>query len=58
MAYSVYLFSLTIWWSMTWGEATACPYIHFESAAEGAMKPLEVAVRTAAATFGGVAVFK
>lgn len=58
MAYAVYLFLLTIWWGKVWGDATACPYIHFESAVEGAMQPLEVAVRTVAETFGGVAVFK
>merc|ERR1712038_1040383 len=28
-AYSVCLFTLTIWWSGHWGDATACPYHHF-----------------------------
>ena len=27
MAYSVFLFTLTIWFSRQWGEATACPYV-------------------------------
>ena len=57
-AYAVYLFALTIWWGQVWGEATACPYFHFESWLEGTMKPLDVALRTIGATFGGVAVFK
>jgi len=57
-AYAVYLFLLTIWWGQVWGDATACPYFHFEALAEGTMKPLEVAVRTVAETFGGVAIFK
>eukprot|EP00093_Oithona_nana_P006732 06732.XXX_105051_103143_1 [CDS] Oithona nana genome sequencing. len=58
LAYSVFLFALTIWWGQVWGDATACPYFHFESLYEGSMQALEVAVRTIAATFGGVAVFK
>lgn len=58
LAYGVYLFTLTIWWGKVWGDATACPYIHFEDCLQGSMKPLEVAVRTAAEVFGGVAVFK
>ena len=58
LGYAVFLFSLTIWWGMVWGDATACPYFHFESLYEGTMKPLEVAVRTIAEVFGGIAVFK
>jgi aquaporin related protein len=57
-AYSVYLFALTIWWGRVWGDATACPYLNFEDCLQGSMPPLETIVRTAAATFGGVAVFK
>lgn len=57
-AYAVYLFSLTIWWSQKWGDATACPYLCFEDCINGAMPILETAVRTVAATIGGVAIFK
>ena len=57
-AYAIYLFLLTIWWAQKWGDATACPYTHFEDAIMGSMNWLEVGVRTAAAVFGGVAVFK
>ena len=31
LVYGVYLFLATIWWSLHWGDATACPYNHFES---------------------------
>nr|AHI85752.1 aquaporin 5 [Lygus hesperus] len=33
--YALFLFVLTIWWSRNWGDATACPYTHFEDVAEG-----------------------
>lgn len=58
LAYAVCLFTLTIWWSQHWGDATACPYIHFENWINGPMPILEVLVRTAAQVFGGIAVFK
>jgi aquaporin related protein len=58
MAYALYLFLLTIWWSDHWGDATACPYIHMEACAEGTMSRKETIVRTIAQTVGGVAVFK
>ena len=57
-AYSIFLFALTLWWGQVWGDATACPYFHFESLIEGSMQPLEVAVRTLAEVFGGIAIFK
>jgi len=57
-AYSVCLFILTIWWSGHWGDATACPYHHFEACLSGSMCPLEVVVRTVAQVVGGLAVFK
>ena len=55
--YAIYLFSLTIWWAQKWGDATACPYLCFEDTINGSMTILETAVRTVAATIGGVAVF-
>jgi len=57
-AYAVCLFTLTIWWSQRWGDATACPLPHFEACANGQMPFVEVAVRTVAEVVGGVAVFK
>ena len=56
--YVVCLFLLTIWWSQHWEDATACPYIHFESCLNGSMTVLEVVVRTVAEVVGGVAVFR
>merc|ERR1711902_49716 len=47
-AYGLYLFLATIWWSMHWGDATACPYNHFESCVEGNMSKQETIVRTIA----------
>ena len=55
--YAIFLFSLTIWWAQHWGDATACPYLCFEDCLTGSMTFLETAVRTIAATIGGVAVF-
>lgn len=56
--YAVYLFLLTIWWSMHWGDATACPYNHFEDLVQGNMSRQETIVRTIAEVVGGVAVFR
>ena len=58
MSYAVFLFLLTIWWGDHWGEATACPYIHFEDTLRGKMGVLETVVRTAAEVAGGILVFK
>ena len=57
-AYAVCLFLLTIWFSEHWGEATACPYNHFEDYAQGNMGLTETVVRTLAETAGGLAVFR
>ena len=54
----MFLFLLTIWWSEHWGEATACPYIHFEETIKGKMGVVETVVRTAAEIAGGILVFK
>jgi len=57
-AYGLFLFLLTIHWSLHWGEATACPYNHLEDLVQGKMSRQETLVRTVAETVGGVAVFK
>merc|ERR1711962_1910686 len=57
-AYAIALFLATIWWSLHWGDATACPYNHFESCVEGNMTKQETIVRTVAQVIGGVAVFR
>ena len=56
--YAIYLFLLTIWWSMHWGDATACPYNHLEDLVQGNMSRQETIVRTIAEVVGGVAVFR
>merc|ERR1712080_6808 len=57
-AYFIYMFLLTIWWGQHWGDATACPYNHFEECVQGKMTKQETAVRTVAQTIGGVLVFR
>jgi len=43
---------------MHWGDATACPYNHFEDCMQGNMTRQETIVRTIAEIVGGVAVFR
>merc|ERR1711962_1695939 len=57
-AYGLYLFLATWWWSLHWGDATACAYNHFESYIEGTMTKQEVIVRVIGQVIGGVAVFR
>jgi len=57
-AYAIALFLLTIWWSLHWGDATACPYNHVEEWIQGNLTRQETIVRTVAQTIGGVAVFR
>jgi len=56
--YAVLLFLLTIWWSLHWGDATACPYNHFEECIQGNISRQETIVRTVAEVAGGIAVFR
>ncbi len=58
LAYSVFLFTLTIWWSRQWGPATACPYLQMEDVVAGTMGFIEAAVRIAAEVAGGLLVFR
>lgn len=56
--YAIYLFILTIWWSLNWGDASACPYTHLEEAVEG-KKSLRVAFLLIwAELIGGLVVFR
>ncbi|XP_011253414.1 aquaporin-11 [Camponotus floridanus] len=56
--YALYLFLLTIWWSLNWDEASACPYTHMEDVVEG-KKPLGVAFLSICAELaGGLIIFK
>ncbi|XP_034834718.1 aquaporin-11 isoform X2 [Maniola hyperantus] len=56
--YAIFLFALTIWWSMNWGEATACPYTHIEDVIEGRGDIRKALLRTWAELTGGLLVFK
>ncbi|XP_041982365.1 aquaporin-11 isoform X2 [Aricia agestis] len=56
--YAVFLFALTVWWSLNWGDATACPYTHLEDIIEGKGDVRKAVLRTWAELVGGVAVFK
>ncbi|EFN85024.1 Aquaporin-12A [Harpegnathos saltator] len=56
--YAIYLFVLTVYWSMTWGDASACPYTHLEDMVLG-NKSVRIAFLLIWAEFlGGIAVFK
>ena len=57
-AYAVYLFLMTIWWGMSWGPATACPYSLLEEYVEQGADPKEVVVKIAAQVVGGIASFR
>jgi len=56
--YALYLFLLTIWWSINWDEASACPYTHMEDIVIR-KKPLTVAFLSICAELaGGLVIFK
>ncbi|XP_047521568.1 aquaporin-11 isoform X3 [Pieris napi] len=56
--YAVYLFALTIWWSLNWGDATACPYTHIEDVIEGRGDVRKAILKIWAELGGGMLVFK
>ncbi|KAJ8712120.1 hypothetical protein PYW07_004962 [Mythimna separata] len=56
--YAIFLFALTIWWSLNWGEATACPYTHIEDVIEGKGDIRKAFLKTWAELGGGILVFK
>ncbi|XP_063537462.1 aquaporin-11 isoform X2 [Cydia strobilella] len=56
--YAIFLFALTIWWSLNWGEATACPYTHIEDIIEGKGDVRKALLKTWAELAGGLLVFK
>lgn len=56
--YALYLFLLTIWWSIMWDEASACPYTHIEDIVAG-KKPIGIALLSICAELaGGLIIFK
>ncbi|XP_037875971.1 aquaporin-11 isoform X2 [Bombyx mori] len=56
--YAIFLFALTIWWSVNWGDATACPYTHIEDVIEGKGDIRKALLKTWAELTGGLLVFK
>jgi len=58
LMYSVYLFSLTIWWSGEWGLAAGCPYIHIENVLMGSDGIINAILKILAEIAGGILVFK
>ncbi|KAH9634269.1 hypothetical protein HF086_011529 [Spodoptera exigua] len=56
--YAIFLFALTIWWSLNWGDATACPYTHIEDVIEGKGDIRKALLKTWAELTGGILVFK
>uniref|UniRef100_A0A8D8UXS0 Aquaporin n=1 Tax=Cacopsylla melanoneura TaxID=428564 RepID=A0A8D8UXS0_9HEMI len=57
-AYGVTLFFLTIWWSLNWGDASACPYTHLEDVAERKSNLLIALFKIGAELLGGYAIIK
>lgn len=56
--YAIYLFVLTVWWSSSWGDASACPYTHIEDAIEGKKSLRAAFLLIWAELLGGLAVFR
>ncbi|XP_058463981.1 aquaporin-11 [Malaya genurostris] len=56
--YAVFLFTLTIWWGLQWGNATACPYTYLEQVVQGEVSFKEAALKTWAQLMGGCCVFR
>lgn len=56
--YGLFLFALTIWWSMNWGDASACPYTHIEEVVEGKKSLRDAFLLIWAELVGGLAIFR
>ncbi|XP_015114997.1 aquaporin-11 [Diachasma alloeum] len=56
--YAIYLFVLTIWWSLNWEDATACPYTHLEDLVEGKKSLRDAFLLIWAELVGGLAIFR
>lgn len=57
-AYAVFLFLLTIWWSLNWEDASACPYTHLEEVVEGKVSVFIAGAKIFAEMAGGLLIFK
>lgn len=56
--YALYLFLLTIWWSLNWDEASACPYTYMEDVVIGKKPPAVALLSICAQLIGGLVIFK
>ncbi|EAT33473.1 AAEL014108-PA [Aedes aegypti] len=56
--YAVFLFTLTIWWGLQWGNATACPYTYMEQIVQGEVSFKEAALKIWAQLMGGCCVYR
>lgn len=56
--YALYLFFLTVWWSLCWDNATACPYTHLEDIVEGNVGVFAAGAKVFAEMAGGLLIFK
>lgn len=56
--YAVFLFTLTIWWGLQWGNATACPYTYMEQIVQGEVNFREAALKIWAQLMGGCCVYR
>ncbi|XP_055304880.1 aquaporin-11 isoform X1 [Sitodiplosis mosellana] len=57
-AYAIFLFFLTILWSMVWGDATACCYVQMEDWIQGNTSLRLVLLKTFAQLMGGCCVYR
>lgn len=56
--YALYLFLLTIWWSINWDEASACPYTHMEDVVIRKKSLIVAFLSICAELAGGLLIFK
>lgn len=57
-AYALYLFTLTVYWSTKWENASACPYTPIEDVFEGVHNLAYALLLIVAQVLGGLAVFR
>lgn len=57
-AYGIYLFLLTVWWSQSWEDVTACPYNRLEEVVEGGMDIQHALMLILSQVLGGAVIFK
>ncbi|KAG0716407.1 Aquaporin-11 [Chionoecetes opilio] len=56
-AYAIFLFLMTIWWSNSWGSATACTYTLLEEYVETGSNPVHVLLKIIAQVIGAIVSF-